>query len=291
LIKTMSAGRTLQQAYDLLPQESRHTTVEEDGEIIAADFKLMGDGSISLPDPGEFVSRLHVVTPTNGSTTTERVAAITGSVDSFRSNWTLAYELNGVLSRIPVSDDGSFSASVALQTGDNTITLRLDTPSGREVQVLHVNASIPVQALWSELRWNTDDNDIDLHLVPDGAAAWSSDDCYYDNQQPTWGASLDVDDVDGYGPEHITADTIQPGRYLLFVHYFGTHGVTSPVNPSVALAVAGQTRIYNCPQPMTAVDNRWNVGYVTFPGGTFEPLNQFLVSGRGARSLPKKGKA
>ena len=68
-----------------------------------------------------------------------------------------------------------------------------------------------VTALTAILEWNTNFHDVDLHLVRGGGTPFSNDDCYYANLSPDWGVPgdtsdnpfLDVDDLDGYGPETI----------------------------------------------------------------------------------------
>ncbi len=84
-----------------------------------------------------------------------------------------------------------------------------------------------------ELRWNTQGTDVDLHMTTSQAQRWvTNDDCYYANRQPDtaqfiepqrrW---LDVDDVDGEGPENIRVDTPLVDReYNVGVHYYSSHG-------------------------------------------------------------------
>ncbi len=92
--------------------------------------------------------------------------------------------------------------------------------------------SEPPGILHVELLWDANYDDVDLHLlnvtrVPDDG--WfTSDDCYYANPSPDWGPAggaadpnLDVDDIDGYGPENITIDTTpSSGTYHVGVHYY-----------------------------------------------------------------------
>jgi len=86
-------------------------------------------------------------------------------------------------------------------------------------------------ALYTQLRWNTNLTDVDLHLLPPNSnisSLWSNNDCFYANKHTSWGAYLDVDDINGYGPEHITIPTTPAsGKYTLYVHYYSSHGVSS----------------------------------------------------------------
>jgi len=64
------------------------------------------------------------------------------------------------------------------------------------------------------LTWDTDTSDIDLH-------AWTPDDqhMYYGNGTVNAG-ELDVDDVDGYGPENFTVNSPIRGRYRIAVNSY-----------------------------------------------------------------------
>lgn len=58
-----------------------------------------------------------------------------------------------------------------------------------------------------ELTWDGT-GDVDLHLHNANSTPWfgNSDDCYYRHKTPTWGAWLDVDNVNANGPENIRID-------------------------------------------------------------------------------------
>jgi uncharacterized protein YfaP (DUF2135 family) len=71
--------------------------------------------------------------------------------------------------------------------------------------------------------------DLDLHLLhPNGRWNDGMWDCFWQNQTPSWGApggeddpSLDIDDVDGAGPENINMSSPERDKtYRVGVHYF-----------------------------------------------------------------------
>ena len=70
------------------------------------------------------------------------------------------------------------------------------------------------------LIWDTR-ADIDLHVIEPGGS-----EIYWENRNGGQGGELDVDDVDGFGPENI--NYVQgkgpPGKYRWFVHYYGGLG-------------------------------------------------------------------
>jgi hypothetical protein len=100
----------------------------------------------------------------------------------------------------------------------------------------------PSEGLRVEIYWNppenpTDPTDVDLHLLHPDSPAWFDDrgDCYYANcnassamvldwdvpSYPPDNPRLDIDDVQGYGPENINIDEPVEGHvYTVGVHYF-----------------------------------------------------------------------
>ena len=103
-------------------------------------------------------------------------------------------------------------------------------------------SSVPTERLRVELVWNIgvsdDKSDVDLHLRR-GELAWFEDtDCFFSNCDARsganleWGASgdadnprLDLDDVEGNGPENINIDIPETGTvYTVGVHYYDDDG-------------------------------------------------------------------
>jgi hypothetical protein len=103
----------------------------------------------------------------------------------------------------------------------------------------------PSEAIHVQLVWDAPSTDVDLHLIrqyPDGQYQFNSDteDCYYANCKPTmtnspnWDPAnalhqggnpvLDVDDVEGYGPENININAPVPNKYKTSVCYYSDHG-------------------------------------------------------------------
>ncbi len=80
-----------------------------------------------------------------------------------------------------------------------------------------------------------DPSDVDLHLLHQDATGWFSDlDCYYlncpgglewDGPAGSDDPRLDLDDVEGFGPENINVDVPPPGAtYRVGVHYYSDDG-------------------------------------------------------------------
>ncbi len=130
------------------------------------------------------------------------------------------------------------------------------------------------------LRWNTNNTDIDLHLVRPNGVEFEDTDCYYANPSPDWGTPndmsdnpyLDVDDVNGQGPETINLSASPAGDYRIMIHYFADN-LLGNSNASVDVYIAGTlagtfNRNLSC-------DDLWTVGIVSWngTGGTFTPSN------------------
>lgn len=78
-------------------------------------------------------------------------------------------------------------------------------------------------ALRVTLAWETDANDVDLHVVdPDG------EECYYSHKNTASGLELYEDITQGLGPEVVRTETLQKGTYHIGVNYFsaGPMGVS-----------------------------------------------------------------
>jgi hypothetical protein len=98
-----------------------------------------------------------------------------------------------------------------------------------------------------ELVWDTE-ADLDLHLLhPNGDWNTSPWDCHWENSSPNWGRLgstrddplLEVDDIDGFGPEVITLSNLERGTYQVGVLDFSGSRET-PTTATVRVWVRGQ---------------------------------------------------
>ncbi len=141
------------------------------------------------------------------------------------------------------------------------------------------------------LEWNTDLTDVDLHLLGPGGLMWTCEgDCYFSNAAPNWGDPnefvddpfLDVDDVDGFGPENINLETPMPGTYTVLVHYYDDHEGDVP-DATVEVLNRGNVVGRYGPQRLEDVDDVWQVVEIDWPGLALRPL--------GAVANPPRGRA
>lgn len=190
----------------------------------------------------------------NGGTTNQRIQHIKGTVKNpqpgqatFKGKVYLKF--NGTDEEIPAYDDGThedatagdgvwaFKEARVLISGTNTFQIIVKNEAGgtaAQSEVFTVNANIPVMDIWIQLTWDTDQTDVDLHV-------WDPDSShtYYADKIGIPGAELDVDDVDGYGPEHFTMQSAQTGNYVVKVRYYSAHGVTANTTATVRISIAG----------------------------------------------------
>lgn len=133
------------------------------------------------------------------------------------------------------------------------------------------------------LEWSSDSTDVDLHLLGPGATSiWECDlDCNFANINPSWGDPLsdldnpylDLDDVDGYGPENINIQTPAPGVYTVVVHYWDDHGGDVPLATVHALSY-GEVVATIGPQALNSVGDVWYAFEIEFPGNIVRPVNR-----------------
>jgi hypothetical protein len=145
----------------------------------------------------------------------------------------------------------------------------------------------PNEDIHVQLVWNTNDTDVDLHFMRDGGVWDSQDDCHWKNRAPDWGApgtdddpSLDIDDVNSYGPENINLSNPEHGRrYHVGVYYYSDHGNRSPqTDVTIRIFIGGVERFAN-----TFFDLRhhqfWHVADIDWPSADITRINRLYPNG------------
>lgn len=128
------------------------------------------------------------------------------------------------------------------------------------------------------LSWDKTPADLDSHL-------YSLDDHVFFQRRNGTDAVLDVDDIDGFGPETITVNHKQAGKkYLYAVHNYTEGNSTGSVSLSTVsrakvFVYVGTTLIRTFTPPAAKVGNTWVV-FGVGENGEFYDVNQFtdLVS-------------
>ncbi|TCS38272.1 uncharacterized protein YfaP (DUF2135 family) [Paucimonas lemoignei] len=128
--------------------------------------------------------------------------------------------VNGNPMALDTGADGRFQRYYAFGGGSNSVEVR--SASGKEskrVQFYEANPGQQSPQLRIVCSWDAPEAEIDLHIVtPDGQHAFFA--------QPVLdgGGGLDVDSVDGPGPEMFTTIAPRHGAYHVYVNYWGSYG-------------------------------------------------------------------
>jgi uncharacterized protein YfaP (DUF2135 family) len=126
--------------------------------------------------------------------------------------------VNGNPMPLYTGPDGRFARPYAFGAGSNGIEVR--SPGGGRRRVQYYEAGSPTPSrIRVILGWDDDQAEVDLHVVtPDGQHA------YWAAPVLANGGGLDVDSVDGAGPEMFSMAAPLHGAYHVYVNYWGNFG-------------------------------------------------------------------
>ncbi|HSW05328.1 YfaP family protein [Aquabacterium sp.] len=126
--------------------------------------------------------------------------------------------VDGVALPLEIGDDGRFARPWSFGSGSHGITVRGPGAQGasQRVQFIEANRDRPGVRLRVVLSWDSDNSDLDLHVVsPDGQHV------FYGNRVAPNGGALDVDVTTGFGPEIFAHPSPPPGHWHVYVNYYG----------------------------------------------------------------------
>jgi len=170
--------------------------------------------------------------------------------------------------------------------GDYEIRLTVTDERGYDGTANYRFSAVPWQTVHVELTWDRPETDIDLHLVSEseGGTFYSEPfDCFYENTNPDWGVAgvnvddpaIDIDDVDGYGPENVSLNEPQEGhRYRVLAHYFDDRGVGAST-VTVRIYLSGLLR-YEGIRPLDRTGSGWEVATIDWPVGDVAGVDQIF---------------
>jgi len=115
---------------------------------------------------------------------------------------------------------GNFARPYAFGPGSNGIEIRdAQGKSIKRVQFFEANTGKTTARVRIILSWDDPQAELDLHVItPDGQHAFWADPVLSN------GGGLDVDSVDGAGPEMFSMTAPMTGMYLVYVNYWGNFG-------------------------------------------------------------------
>jgi len=128
--------------------------------------------------------------------------------------------VNGNPMPLYTGEDGAFARPYAFGAGSNSVEVRRDDgTASKRVQFYETPSARPKAALRIIAAWDDNQAEIDMHVItPDGQHA------FWANPVLQGGGGLDADSVDGAGPEMFSIAAPQPGRYHVFINYWGNFG-------------------------------------------------------------------
>jgi tetratricopeptide (TPR) repeat protein len=92
---------------------------------------------------------------------------------------------------------------------------------------LIVNIPVDIRVV---INWNMDNTDIDLHVTDP-----AGEECSYSNVATRIGGRISADITSGYGPEQFLLKKAVPGKYQIYVNYYGDSQFTD-AGPSTVMA-------------------------------------------------------
>ena len=197
------------------------------------------DGSASVdistrtrPATAEFLPYPVITSHASDQQVSERVVTVSGDIPSEALDGVtkVVINANGLKTETAMAANGAFSDQVIVFLGDNRITAqafngntpvteaRVITLQGVESTSTGRNVLVPSRVA-VVLRWDTDGTDVDIYTTDkDGNTIYFSDKI----KDPGF---LDVDDVNGFGPEVVSYrapahDVYVNGSFDVDVHYF-----------------------------------------------------------------------
>jgi len=305
LFDLLLGGFTVGDAFDAMPADSKLDQHTNANSHPAANLKYYPASGKDICLVAEQHAWIVIQSPVAGQSYSERIQTLSGYVDSVESVTSGIVEVNGVATTLKLTGSKTFSQSIIINNGANNI--KVTVIGKREnglvvagVKEITINGTLANIDIFTELRWNTDKTDIDFHMLPPGASMsdlWTGADCYYRNKSTSWGGFLDVDNISGYGPEHISVPTVTtPGVYRLFIHFYGDHG--GGVTQAFVDVSSKNGPMHKFGPYTLATDGGdnggdvWEVCTFTFPAGTITPVNHLYNLGLKYKNsnLPSKEK-
>ena len=116
--------------------------------------------------------------------------------------------------------DGRFVRPYAFGAGSNSVEVR-DGSDTKRRQFFEANRNRPQAQIRVILGWDDSQAEVDMHLItPDGQHA------FWAHPVLSNGGGLDVDSVDGPGPEMFSMTAPPHGNYHIFINYWGNFGAS-----------------------------------------------------------------
>jgi len=138
----------------------------------------------------------------------------------------------------------------------------------------------PTKDIYIQLTWNDSKADLDLHYIRhdakynDSTEGAPGGDCYYNNPSPDYcipmddldDPKLEIDDVEGFGPEVISHDRPCDDSYRIWVSYCDL-GKNIPVEAKLKVFIEG-AKVADLSYELETSNCHWHPGHIEWSGGT-----------------------
>ncbi len=203
---------------------SLHLTESYTNILNDADNQFSGSNEATIKD----------IYPADESEITARSTTLSGTIESGE---VLVEKLKvwagGGSYTVDVPESGAFSVTIPIERGTNFIFFDtkghdagnhwIDVPNNMDTELFTLEGVFDEAAILVTVTWDKNDTDVDTYVI-DPTGDYSS----YFHKYTADGGWLDVDDTNGYGPEHWTltyGNTVRWGEdYRVRLHYYSDHG-------------------------------------------------------------------
>lgn len=302
LFDELIGGMDVSTAFSNLPENSKINIIVDEKTKNKTTAELIyypsSGGNMCLTAKKD--TKVVIEYPQNSSNVSERVIQLSGHFEGYQELTKGTVEVNGKTTKLNITDN-TFSQPILIISGTNKIKVNCygnlsDGTTSFSSEEIIINGDFPILDLFTELRWNSDFSDLDFHLLPPNTSIsdlWTSEDCYFNNKNVYWYGYLDVDNMYGYGPEHISIPKVViQGTYTLYVHYYQNKG-TGNLDAFVDVSVKNGTNfsfgpfnfsnpgVYNS-ETTSGGSKRgdlWEVCKIDFPSGKITDINNYYYLG------------
>lgn len=277
LLASMCAGKSLRQAINGMPDDYK---TDADANRETADFWCGPDSAldITLYSTAVPTAKTVISSPANNLLTSADSCTVAGNITPFNAAGIASINVNGKSSPLTVAENGAFSRVVTLSNNINIITVNYIINGLESSSSITVNRIMNNLIFFSQLTWDSDYTDLDLHMMPVSGANDSMQECYYGNKTADWGGQLSKVVETGFGPEIINATTLLPGKYLLWAEYFNSNEQDTPTTATALITVNGkpvQTINMAINDKFIYTDDRWDICEIDMPSGEITVINKF----------------
>ncbi|HET9662259.1 MAG TPA: carboxypeptidase regulatory-like domain-containing protein [Thermomicrobiales bacterium] len=172
-------------------------------------------GGACVPNCGSISGQ--ITSSANGSGIAGATVTVAGQTTPSDTNGNYSFAC------VPVGSQEVAASADGYGNGSNTVTVTANQDVTANVVLVPESTTDQITIV---LTWNPQPDDLDSHLTgPDGSGGRFH--VWYQNQQPVPHAKLDVDDVDGNGPETVTVIEALGGAFVAGDYHYWVYNYSN----------------------------------------------------------------